>query len=475
MQFSNITYPTQPAAVRHRTSSASGRHPDGNKHVDATEQARHLHNLTDEALNEHFAGQSDEQLQELADSLDPLININGGLEVDARTDLRNHLSLNLNTEQSGRLPRALQEVGEGTAHHLGNPLPIDASTSMFESSLVDAPDGWQTASIEGLSQGDTGAGVYRLQHQLLTLGYEPGPLDSTFGETTLEALQQFQGNQKSQIESRLGAIPNQSLEYQALATHGGGLAIDLMEEKSGTHTATLLSYPITDGALHPELLSELGHSSGQEMVGLVQQALSSGSSSGFIKVGGSQLSDIGFSEMMEMAVGELVETGVDDDWLTGDPLVDATLAAIDGTEYGSTGATFEERMHEMVRTGHAGIGHRLSYKEAIWLWQNGDGTEITVDGRALSTTEVMGRLMADPGPLFTTIDDLRVHGHVSLDENGELKDGMYDFEPGWMLNEDLNPIIMARNLLNQAAILQNGEGTPFLIKYGYEDSDFVSD
>ena len=129
---------------------------------------------------------------------------------------------------------------------------------------------------------------------------------------------------------------------------------------------------------------------------------------------------------------------------------------------------FEKRMQEMLKTGNAGAGHELTYKEAIWWWRNANGATLTVDGRELSVINIGGEFAA-PFPL----DDLKVHGHVTTNPaNGRIYDGMYDFEPRVMPNPNNQMKITIRNMLNEAAIKQHGAGTPFEIQYRYEDSDF---
>ncbi|WP_412972450.1 RHS repeat domain-containing protein [Glaciecola sp. MF2-115] len=134
---------------------------------------------------------------------------------------------------------------------------------------------------------------------------------------------------------------------------------------------------------------------------------------------------------------------------------------------------FEIRMQEVLRVGHAGKNHHLTYEEAMWLYQNGNGTAISVDGNVLDILEVGGSKIATP---FPYIDDLKVHGHVStyVTESGEvrIKDGPYDFHPRIMKNPTNSPITAMRNLLNLRAIKEHGEGTPFMINYKYEDRDF---
>lgn len=130
----------------------------------------------------------------------------------------------------------------------------------------------------------------------------------------------------------------------------------------------------------------------------------------------------------------------------------------------------DQRMLSMLDAGHAGKDHHVTYQEARWWWKNGGGETLIVDGRALGTIEVGGRLMVSPFPF---LDDLKVHGHVSINPgNGRIYDGYYDFEPRTMANPNNNPLIAIRNSLNLQAIEEHGAGTPFEIEYRYEDKYF---
>ncbi|WP_444885233.1 RHS repeat-associated core domain-containing protein [Microbulbifer sp. PSTR4-B] len=127
---------------------------------------------------------------------------------------------------------------------------------------------------------------------------------------------------------------------------------------------------------------------------------------------------------------------------------------------------FEKRMQKMLANGHAGVGHELSYKEARWWWRNAGGKTLIVDGRELSTVDIGGEFVV-PWPL----DDLKVHGHVTTNpQNGRIYDGMYDFDVKPNPNGQIKMYI--RNLLNEIAIDQHGQGTPFEIEYRYEDEYF---
>ncbi|WP_157608225.1 hypothetical protein [Teredinibacter turnerae] len=139
-----------------------------------------------------------------------------------------------------------------------------------------------------------------------------------------------------------------------------------------------------------------------------------------------------------------------------------------GGRSGAAERAFERRMQAMLKTGNAGAGHELTYKEAIWWWRNANGATLTVDGRELFVINIGGEFVA-PFPL----GDLKVHGHVTTNPaNDRIYDGMYDFEPRVMPNPNDQMKITIRNMLNEAAINQHGPGTPFEIQYRYEGSDF---
>ena len=128
---------------------------------------------------------------------------------------------------------------------------------------------------------------------------------------------------------------------------------------------------------------------------------------------------------------------------------------------------FEARMHKMVATGHAPVGHQLTYAEAKWWWRNAGGQTLVIDGR-----EVDHIFKKYGFPL----NNLQVHGHVSVSPiNGRIHDGDYDFEPthmGGMAN--LNPIVTVRNYLNGIAIYEHGAGNPFHIEYRYTDQEITN-
>lgn len=108
-------------------------------------------------------------------------------------------------------------------------------------------------------------------------------------------------------------------------------------------------------------------------------------------------------------------------------------------------------------------------REAKWWLRNANGKTSTVDGRELSSILVGDSEFVAPWPL----DDLKVHRHVITNpQNERIYDGKYDFEPRVMPNSNYKPIVIMRNILNEAAIRQHGSGTPFEIQYRYEASYF---
>ena len=146
---------------------------------------------------------------------------------------------------------------------------------------------------------------------------------------------------------------------------------------------------------------------------------------------------------------------------------------------------FNIRMMKMLNTGYAGKGHRLSYRETLWWWQNGYRKPLIMDGDLLTPIRLSikipainqapfgypaivhlhTRYMASP---FWYIDDLKVHGSVALnDKNNKIYDGIYDFDH----QENIafyNLLGQVRNALNDQAIIEHEEGQPFWINYKYD-------
>jgi hypothetical protein len=131
---------------------------------------------------------------------------------------------------------------------------------------------------------------------------------------------------------------------------------------------------------------------------------------------------------------------------------------------------FENRMQAMLKAGYAGDGHRLTYKESKWWWRNAGGKTLSIDGSTVDTLDLNSVGLDEWASPIPYLDNLRVHGHVTTIE-GRIYDGKYDFDYQYPKNM-LNPIGVLktgyRNLLNAAAILEHGKGTPFEIQYMYK-------
>ena len=127
-------------------------------------------------------------------------------------------------------------------------------------------------------------------------------------------------------------------------------------------------------------------------------------------------------------------------------------------------AEFKKRMQQMLATGCAPKGHNLSLRETEWWWANAGGKDLNVDGSVLTTDNWMSSLsgLSIVGP--SLFDDVRVHGQGTLDSNGHLMNGPYDFNSqSW----GLNPVRWLRNVLTPIAEWQHGDGTEFNINYNY--------
>jgi len=126
---------------------------------------------------------------------------------------------------------------------------------------------------------------------------------------------------------------------------------------------------------------------------------------------------------------------------------------------------FNLRMEGVANSGEAGKGHALTYRETNWLWKFGNGNDIKVDGDVLKPLQVPGRIIASP---FPRLDDLKVHGSISLNQKGEINKGLYDFN-----NQNVrwfDAVGHIRNYLNNQAIMEHGTGQQFMINYDYGNS-----
>ena len=129
---------------------------------------------------------------------------------------------------------------------------------------------------------------------------------------------------------------------------------------------------------------------------------------------------------------------------------------------------FNSRMQEMHKRGYAPKGHALTYRETNWWWKFGNGDSIKVDGNVLKPLEVPGRIIASP---FPRLDDLKVHGSISLNQKNEINKGLYDFNSQNVRWYDAVGHI--RNYLNNQAITEHGEGQESMINYDYRNSGKV--
>ncbi|MER2490300.1 hypothetical protein, partial [Catenovulum sediminis] len=137
-------------------------------------------------------------------------------------------------------------------------------------------------------------------------------------------------------------------------------------------------------------------------------------------------------------------------------------------------AAFEERMQNMLETGYAGDGHRLTYAEAKWWWRNANGATLSIDGSTVDVWDLRGVGLGEWASPVPHLDNLKVHGHVrtsAASGNQWIFDGDYDFNYQYPDNY-LNPLNVIktgyRNLLNAAAIIEHGDGRPYHIQYLYE-------
>jgi hypothetical protein len=123
-----------------------------------------------------------------------------------------------------------------------------------------------------------------------------------------------------------------------------------------------------------------------------------------------------------------------------------------------------------------GQGHILNYYEAIWLWRNGGGSPVIVDGNMLYAGYVPIMVtMVLPFPL----DSTKVYGHVTVKPGsqetiygipipytGRIYYDEYDFNKTKPSLFNIGGQI--REFLNDAAILEHGSGTPYQLKIKYE-------
>ncbi len=63
-----------------------------------------------------------------------------------------------------------------------------------------------------LQRGDSGDGVRKIQEQLVSLGYNPGTVDSIFGPRTETAVRQFQGKRKISVDGKVSPVTIRELD-----------------------------------------------------------------------------------------------------------------------------------------------------------------------------------------------------------------------------------------------------------------------
>ena len=86
----------------------------------------------------------------------------------------------------------------------------------------------------------------------------------------------------------------------------------------------------------------------------------------------------------------------------------------------------------------------------MWWWKNADGMTLRVDGRMITTTEVLGEEIAS---------DVLVHGQVVTNpDNGRIYDGPYDFKPVNMNNPNNSPLTYLWNSVNLHLRERHGTG-----------------
>jgi hypothetical protein len=128
---------------------------------------------------------------------------------------------------------------------------------------------------------------------------------------------------------------------------------------------------------------------------------------------------------------------------------------------------FEARMKNMLLVGYAGVGHSLTYKEAIWWGQNANGATLRVDGNTIDTWKIPLTNRVIAWPIF---DNTRVYGSVSVNPaNGLIYYDRYDYHYESFQGD--NPaewaITALRNTLNFIGEIQNSGYTPYTLAIEY--------
>lgn len=135
---------------------------------------------------------------------------------------------------------------------------------------------------------------------------------------------------------------------------------------------------------------------------------------------------------------------------------------------------FEEHMQNMLANGYAGDGHHLTIEEAYWWWKHAAGTTLIVDGSVLTSDGWLNRIFGWDmvGPSWS---DTSVHGSEETDTDGRLTTAVFDWDHKPFF-ESLWPQDVlkrsARNYLNWNGRQEFGPGTPFIIRFRYDE--FIS-
>ncbi len=76
-------------------------------------------------------------------------------------------------------------------------------------------------------------------------------------------------------------------------------------------------------------------------------------------------------------------------------------------------------MRRILKQGSFPDGHKVQYNESMWLWKNGYGTTMSVDGKVIDTITIDGHTMV-------TGYSVKIYGHVTV-VNGRIQDDIYDY------------------------------------------------
>lgn len=68
------------------------------------------------------------------------------------------------------------------------------------------------AELEALREGATGEAVLAVQQTLLDLGFDPGPVDGTYGPATTAAVLAFQRMHDLDVDGIVGPITAETIE-----------------------------------------------------------------------------------------------------------------------------------------------------------------------------------------------------------------------------------------------------------------------